>query len=491
MSYPPRRLQRQDRLRPPRRRTVLVLRLAVGALIVLSVPIALECFARLITGVTGVADEFNQIDEPETVTAYRLELRTPQGRPVTPEGPPGQLAATYHPLVGYRLVPDRSTTYWSINSSGFRDDDEIAVEKPEGEIRIALLGGSLAFGQLSSGNDTTIAEQLEERLNDRVARQRDTPEDFQPEQLPFFADRVSEVLALPPRVRPETYRVINAAVPGYASGNELAWYVQHVAAYDPDIVVVLNGYADLILSGDRWGAEGVDIERLTARSQMGLGRLAWQQVKAGLSNLTLVRGFDYYVLNPEPEPAWRSVLGLNQWMSSSTAARDTSPRANTPTSDISSNDPSANLPMNDSEQQRRLNRYRNTVQQMAQLTSGMDSELLIVLQPELSGRDPQVLSATEREIALELGNTYQTRMAELFGQLEEVAGEVAEGSDNTTALSLYEEMNQLDSEAFRSPDSLTDEGNAVVADRLFEEVTQLVVVFPRPFDPNSDRPEEP
>ncbi len=321
MSYQPRRLPRQDRLRPHRRRTVLVLRLAVGALIVLSVPIALECFARLITGVTGVADEFNQIDEPEAVTAYRLDLRTPQGRPVTPEDLPGQLAATYHPLVAYRLVPDRNTSYWSINSSGFRDDDEIAVEKPEGEIRIALLGGSMAFGQLSSSNDTTIAEQLEKRLNDRVARQQDSPEDFQPERLPFFADRVSEVLALPPRIQPETYRVINAAVPGYASGNELAWYVQHVAAYDPDIVVMLDGYADLILPGDRWGAEGVDIERLTARSQMGLGRLAWQQMKAGLGNLTLVRGFDYYVLNPEPEPTWRSALGLNQWMSSSPAER--------------------------------------------------------------------------------------------------------------------------------------------------------------------------
>ncbi|MGK7912550.1 MAG: hypothetical protein AB4050_13895 [Synechococcus sp.] len=483
MSYRPRQLRRHDRLPPSRRRRTLALRVALGVLIVLSIPIALECFARLLAGVSGVSEDFTQIDEPGIVTAYRLDTRTPQGLTVTPDRRPGQLMATYHPQLGYRLMPDRRTDYWSINSSGFRDDDEIAVETPDGEIRIALLGGSAAFGQFSSTNSSTIAEQLETLLNQRVARQQEAPDEFQPERLPFFADRVSEVLALPPRIRTGNYRVINAAVPGYASSNELVGYLQHVAAYEPDIVVVLNGYADVMLPSDRWGAEGVDIERLAVASQRGMGRLAWLELKEWFRTLTLVRGFGYYVLSSEPEPEWRSFLGVNQFAFYPETARETNSQVDASEDGISI----VRVPKDDAEQRQRLDRYQQSLEQLVQLTSGMNRELLIVVQPELTGRDPQVLSSTERAIALGLGNTYRTVMPDLFEHLEAVAQEVAQGSDRATAIGLYGEMSEMDGAAFYSPDSLTDEGNAVVADRLFEEVTQMLVVFPRLFDPNRDR----
>ena len=485
----PRRLHRKHRLRPARSRTVVALRLAIGALILLSIPVGLECFARILAGVTGVSEEFNRVDEPELVTAYRLDIRTPQGLSLASTPPTGQLLATFHPLLGYRLTPDRRTQYWSINNSGFRDDEAISTEKPEGEIRIAILGGSMAFGQLSSSNDSTIAEQLETLLNDRVARQQDTPDEFQPERLPFFADRVSEVLARPPRIRAERYRVLNAAVPGYSSSNELAWYVQYVVAYDPDIVVILNGYADAISPGDRLGAEGVDIDRLAADAQTGLGQLVGQEMKTWLGNLTLVRGFDYYVLSAEPQPAWRSAFGLNQLASpsGSTVETATTREPNARAEGLDRDFPDVDLPLDEREQQRRLDRYRNALQQIVQLTSGTNSQLLIAVQPELTGRDPQVLAPTEREIALALGTTYRNVMPKLFQQLGTVAEEVTEASDDAEAITLYGELNELNEEAFRSPDSLTDAGNAVVAERLFDELTQMLAIFPRPFDPNRDR----
>ena len=229
--------------------------------------------------------------------------------------------------------------------------------------------------------------------------------------------------------------------------------------------------------------EGVDTDRLVALSHMSLGQVAWQAMKEWSSNLTLVRGFDYYVLSAEPEPAWQSALGLNPLFSH---AVDDGASQQPSETDSSARGAIASLPLDTSEQQRRLERYRHSLQQMAQISSGMGSQFLIAVQPELTGRDTDALTSTENAIVEALGNRYLEVVPQMFAQLGDVAEEVAETSDDAVAINLYEALDEMQRQAFRTPDSLTDEASAAVADRLFEQVTEMLAVFPQPFDPNRD-----
>jgi lysophospholipase L1-like esterase len=111
-----------------------------------------------------------------------------------------------HPDLGYVLVPGAAGTAWetdiSINSHGFRDR-EYAVAKPEGVARIAVVGDSIAFGN-GLPLERTFPRQLEERLRDRGAR----------------------------------VEVLNMAVAGYDTLNEVALLEQSGLAFAPDLVVV-------------------------------------------------------------------------------------------------------------------------------------------------------------------------------------------------------------------------------------------------------------
>jgi hypothetical protein len=164
--------------------------------------------------------------------------------------------------LGYSLVENQQHKFWQINAQGFRDRDPLPLVKPQNEIRIFLLGNSTAFGYGSSSNSKTISDQLETRLQQRLEQQQTTPEIYQSD-LPLTDTKQpkklanppkakqQENLAKPPKIKPGKYRIINAAVPGYASGNELAQIALQVLKYQPDLIIMLDGYQDLMLPSDR------------------------------------------------------------------------------------------------------------------------------------------------------------------------------------------------------------------------------------------------
>ena len=155
----------------------------------------------------------------------------------------------------YQLQPSQKSEFWVINEQGFRDDEALPLAKPKGEIRIFLLGSSLAFGGGVKNNSETIAHQLESLFKQRVAAQKKSPEKYRPDVFPFFKPSREKLFKLPPKIRSGNYRVINAAVPGYTSGNQLAQYALNLFRYQPDILIILDGYEDLMLSSDRQQAD--------------------------------------------------------------------------------------------------------------------------------------------------------------------------------------------------------------------------------------------
>jgi len=98
-----------------------------------------------------------------------------------------------------------------VNSYGFRHSTDPVLPKPNGHIRIFVLGASAAFG-LYVQDDETFGHQLENYLKRAVG------------------DRVE---------------VINAAVPGYLSQQELQMLVFRVLPFEPDIVILYDRFNDL------------------------------------------------------------------------------------------------------------------------------------------------------------------------------------------------------------------------------------------------------
>ncbi len=109
--------------------------------------------------------------------------------------------------LNYILKPDRQYEFEHIrvviSSQGLRDDP-VSLEKPRGVYRILGLGDSVTFGWQVRSEDTYL-KQLERILD------------------------VSEPL--------RRYEVINAGVPGYNLGNELAYLKERGGSYQPDLVI--------------------------------------------------------------------------------------------------------------------------------------------------------------------------------------------------------------------------------------------------------------
>jgi len=139
------------------------------------------------------------------VPHYSFALHSTAGELVSPL--PGLLELELRAGSVYANRPDQSSAYFRIDASGFRGGG--AASRTAGP-RIFVVGGSTAFGTGLAGDAQTFPAQLEARL--------------------------------------PSARVTNAAVIGYASGQELTSIVLHILDLEPDLVIALNGINDAMVS---------------------------------------------------------------------------------------------------------------------------------------------------------------------------------------------------------------------------------------------------
>ena len=427
--------------------------------IFLSIPlvlIGLELLARLAVSVSGKTAELNAFEgEPLNLTAYRLKFLDQTGQPFDGLSNHGQLTVKRSPVLGYRLLPNQQNSVWKINEQGFRADQSLSLDKPKDETRIFVLGGSAAFGQLSSGNRSTIAAQLETRLNQQVAAQKSSPNQFRPDTLPYFADELEKALKLPPRIRETRYRVINAAVPGYASSNELAQITFDVLPYQPDAIVLMNGYADLLLPSAYEGADIPGTEALLQSAPQHLMTSMSYQVGSFFHQFYLVKGFEYWV--SRPQMAFKQVI---------------------PPIDASVQD---RLTADAKELAQRTDRYRQNLRQVAQLTSASKIPLFVALQPEISARTAKA-SGREKEILNSLGSQYPEQIKAGYTKLQGSIEQVKRDLPQVATLNLSETLNKTDGEVFQDAIHLTDGANSAIANRLFDSIVPRLHVQPKPYE---------
>ena len=422
--------------------------------------IVLEVLARTLAGVTGQSNELAAYQgKPTKVTAYGLRFLDASHQPYDGLPVKGQLAAKPSLVTGYKLVSQQQSEFWQVNEQGFRSDRPVPLTKPKGETRIFVLGGSTAFGQMSSNNQATFAHKLEASLNQQVAQQKQNPGKFRPDVLPYYKEEVDKALALPPRIRDGKYRVVNAAVPGYASGNELAQLAMQVLAYQPDMIMVVDGYRDLLLPSTEEGVTVPGAEALLENAPRHFSAHLSQQLGNLVTQSYLVKGVQYWLLKPEP-----SVDELSLVAASSDAPL------------------TQQLPSNPTELERRANRYYSHLQQMARLATAAKVPLIVALQPEVTSRTGKNISAEEARIQQALGDSYSQRVKAGYGEMERAMTQVQKEFPKTvTALNLYNLYGNFSGQAFVDTIHLTDAAHAVLANRLYDTITKLLKV---PVQPN-------
>lgn len=130
------------------------------------------------------------------------------------------------PVLGFGLKKNLRESMpgnWTVvtNGLGFRDTGELAIPKPEDEIRIFVVGGSTVFGWGLDG-EKSLPDHLQKISDKQAAR-----------NLASIGKKV---------------RIINAGVPWYSSWHETALIFFRILPLEPDAIVILDGLNDVAIA---------------------------------------------------------------------------------------------------------------------------------------------------------------------------------------------------------------------------------------------------
>lgn len=435
--------------------------------IFISIPlllIVLEIFARLFFSFTGEPSSIaEQPDNSPLTRAYKLQFLS-NDEPIKGLSQGGKLEVERSPAFAYDLKPNQNSNFWQINEQGWREEESISRNKPADQVRVFILGGSTAFGYYNENNQETIAQQLETRLNQRVQKQQSNPDQYQPKQLPFYEPDRDRLMQNEARILEGNYQVINAAVPGYMSRNQLSQMALEILPYDPDLIIVMGGYEDLMLDSQQSFADIPVIDNY-------------------LSNP--FQHFSAYLRKPFNNIAQSSYLvrmGLDWWKSP-----EVTTTANSLVLQQNPNQPLAShLPQQPSELVARVQRYRQNQRQMVRLAAGANVPLISAIQPEITGRNLENLPTQEQEIVDELGDSYIQEVKNAYSELDNANDQLEElFPNNITSVNLYPMYQDLSNQAFVDPIHLTAEGNNEAAQALYQTIIGMPKMQITPREPGT------
>ena len=424
--------------------------------------LVIELLTRIFIDISGSKEELKQtLAEPELISAYQLDFVNENQQPYENLDQRESLLAQHSLSVGYQLVGGQKNDYWQINKQGFRDSEPLPLAKPAGEIRIFLLGNSTAFGYGSSSNEATISELLEARLAQRLAQQKSSPQLYRPDILPYDEENVKKAWAKYPKLKSGTYRVINAGVPGYTSGNELAQVALSVLPYKPDLIIIFNGYTDLMLDSGEKATEIPQLEQLLNKKPQGFRGYINQLIQPLRNHSHVVRIFQDNLLVPKSEEERNTFLFSEQL-----------------------DNLAQYLPADEAELERRVDRYFQHHKQIVSLSAGARIPLILANQPEFTGRDASKLSEEEGAIATQLGRDYIQTVRASYPQLIAANEQLSKiFPHNVKAISLYNLTDQYPTPSFIDAFHLTDEANKVAAEQLYFAVSSLSKMHQVPRNP--------
>lgn len=432
--------------------------------IIISLPILivlLELFAQAYLGITGKGSGIN--GNSPLVEAYKLRFLTETKKPIEGLTNQGELVVKRSPGTGYELVSGQKNQFLQINDQGLRDSEPLPLAKPKDEIRIFILGGSTAFGQLTPNNNATLSNQLEARLKQRVSQQKSSPAKYRPDIFPFFVPTRQQLMKLPPKIREGKYRVINAAVPGYTSGNELAQLALKILPYQPDLIVVLDGYGDLMLPSSASQTDIPHIDEFLADAQGHFRNSLNLSFDDWLGNTALVRVFNSLTsTSAKTFPVDETSLAING----------------------SGKSLKHFLPTDQEELKRRVNRYRDNHQRLIQMASRSRIPIVLAIQPEITARPLEKLSAEEKNIRDSLGKEYLETVPKAYGETIKATQQLAKAyPKSVNVVDFYKNNSAFPTPMFLDTIHLTDKANTILAEKIYHAITvsEKIQIIPQHF----------
>ncbi|AFY40657.1 lipolytic protein G-D-S-L family [[Leptolyngbya] sp. PCC 7376] len=364
----------------------------------------------------------------------------------------GELLATEAISTGYKLLGAQETEFFSLNEQGFRDNEPLPVAKPQGEIRVFVLGNSAAFGRGVAANDMTVAHRLEQLLKDRVQRQRQDPGSYRPDIFPFFQPSREKLVGLPAKIKQGNYRVVNVSVPGYSSGNELAQFALEILPYQPDLIVLLNGYEDLLLPED---AEATDIPKLDefAKDPDKYFQQYWREsFGKKIKKSALIRVIAN-LTSEKSNPQVGEVLSIRERNELSLAEQ---------------------LPASEEAFAARLERYRENIKQFVALCSSARIPLVVAIQPEITGRPEAKLDAAEKEVIANLPAGYVDGMTTYYPKMVETAKELEKAfPNNLKVLNFYQLNDKFPTPTFIDPIHFNEGAHGEMAQQMYSAIASI------------------
>lgn len=429
-----------------RRRSGLVVIVSVVLLLLI-----LELLTRIFLDLSGNKSQFAQANSKSDLSqAYRLQF---VAEDIAPDSIGESIALKARPSLsfGYQLLGNQDNPYYQINAQGFRDRDPIPLVKSPGEIRVFLLGNSTAFGYGVNGNQATISDYLEQRLQQRLQQQKTSPALYKPDLLPSDLTEKQKYLAKPSKIKPGNYRVINASVPGYASGNELAQIALDILKYKPDLIVILDGYEDLMLPSNLKTVPTPSIDQIKDNKPTSFTDYLTQ------------------IVEPIENKSYLAKMAQERWLKSSSTNKIENFILNESTSQLVQH-----LPSNQAELDQRVKRYIEHQQQILSLSTAAQVPLIVAIQPEITGRNPSQLTPQESQIVTDLGRTYIKQVQENYPVLIEATEELAKAfPHNLKAVDLYRLSEKYPAPSFIDPIHLTESANQKVAEQLYYAISSL------------------
>lgn len=427
--------------------------------------VVLELLMRIFMDLSGGDSQLAQVNPASEITqTYRLNFVADEAK--TNKSGSNILTAKPDVSLGYQLLGNQKNEFWQINEQGFRDRDGVPLVKPKDEVRIFILGGSTAFGYGNPSNAATISEQLEKRLQQRLEQQKTAPKLYKPDVLPGDGAEKQKALAKPAKIKSGNYRVINAAVPGYASGNELAQLALQILEYKPDLIMIMDGYEDLMLPSQEKAVQVPGLKNYFSDQQPGFA------------------GYMSQLIKPIKDKSYLVKVVENRWLNTGEAGNQADFLLKEKTPKLIQH-----LPRDKNELQARAKRYAEHQKQILSLSAAAQVPLIVALQPEITGRSPSQLTSVEGEIATELGRTYIKQVQADYPILIQGTQQLAKSFPfNMKAVDLYKLTDQYPSPSFIDPIHLNPEANEKVAEQLYYAVSDFSKMQVIPVEPPEKQP---
>jgi hypothetical protein len=426
-----------------------IVNLSVSLLVI---TVLLEVLTRILVGFNDKSEhlQVKSLESPE-VSSYRFKFVNEKQQDYTTLPRDGSLVAQRSLSIGYQLAAKQDNQYWQINEQGFRDRYALPLDKPKNEIRVFVFGGSTAFGQLNSSNNNTISSQLQALLQSKVKRQQQAPEVIVSKSLPSDGNKSIEAIATLPKLKPGKYRVINAAVPGYTSGNSLAQLAIGILPYKPDLIVVLDGYADLMLPSEEKLTDIPSLEKYINNPLIHFRDYLSQVFNPVVEYSALAKQIQSWLTYKPPLVAQTSLVFTEE---------------NKPIEKY--------FPEDKKELERRVDRYFNNHRQMARLAAGARIPLVIAVQPEITGHSLKKLSPPEKEIVVQLGRKYIHKMKSDYSAFLESSQLLQKYlPKNVKVVNFYSQTDKFPTPIFNDAIHLTDRANSAIAQELLEAIVTL------------------